>query len=100
MPAHHQKNVGPAESPIPDNAVVRRLIARIGALLRQPAESRDAVLRVGPLELDLIEHTAKRGDFAIDLRPREFRLPSLFGRHGVKLAKLARDQSAQALTQL
>jgi two-component system OmpR family response regulator len=29
---------------------------------------------VGPLELDLIERTAKRGDRIIDLRPREYRL--------------------------
>src|SRR5882672_6748851 len=50
------------------------LIARIEALLRRPAESRDTVLRVGPLELDLIERTAKRGDRTIDLLPREFRL--------------------------
>jgi DNA-binding response OmpR family regulator len=32
------------------------------------------VLRIGPLELDLIDRTAKRGDRQIDLRPREFRL--------------------------
>jgi two-component system OmpR family response regulator len=32
------------------------------------------VLRVGPLELDLIERTAKRRDRAIDVLPREFRL--------------------------
>src|SRR4030081_472397 len=50
------------------------LIARIEALFRRPAESRDTVLRVGPLELDLIERTAKRGDRVIDLLPREFRL--------------------------
>jgi two-component system OmpR family response regulator len=50
------------------------LIARIEALLRRPTESRDTVLRVGPLELDLIERTAKRGDRVIDLLPREFRL--------------------------
>ena len=42
--------------------------------LRRPADSRDTVLRVGPLELDLIERTAKRGDRVIDLLPREFRL--------------------------
>jgi two-component system OmpR family response regulator len=50
------------------------LIARIEALLRRPGESRETVLRVGPLELDLIERTAKRGERAIDLLPREFRL--------------------------
>ena len=50
------------------------LVARIEALLRRPAESRDTVLRVGPLELDLIERTATRGERAIELLPREFRL--------------------------
>jgi two-component system, OmpR family, response regulator len=50
------------------------LIARLEALLRRPVESRDMVLRVGSLELDLIERTAKRGDRTIDLLPREFRL--------------------------
>ena len=32
------------------------------------------VLRIGPLELDLIERTARRGDRLIALRPREFGL--------------------------
>jgi two-component system OmpR family response regulator len=50
------------------------LVARIEALLRRPAESRDTVVRVGPLELDLIERSARRGDRAFDLLPREFRL--------------------------
>jgi DNA-binding winged helix-turn-helix (wHTH) protein len=34
----------------------------------------ETVLRVGPLELDLLDRTAKRGGRQIDLRPREFRL--------------------------
>src|ERR1700681_1175650 len=38
------------------------------------AQPNETVLRVGPLELDLIDRTAKRGDRPIDLRPREFRL--------------------------
>src|ERR1700716_4677712 len=50
------------------------LVARVEALLRRPAESRETTLRVGPLELDLIERTAKRGERVIDLLPREFRL--------------------------
>ncbi len=50
------------------------LIARVEALLRRPADSRGTKLRVGPLELDLIARTAKRGDRSIDLLPREFRL--------------------------
>src|SRR6185295_11902094 len=50
------------------------LVARMEALLRRPAESRETSLRVGALEIDLIERTAKRGDRAIELLPREFRL--------------------------
>ena len=53
---------------------IGELIARIEALLRRPVENRDTVLRVGPLELDLLARTAKRGERAIDLLPREFRL--------------------------
>jgi DNA-binding winged helix-turn-helix (wHTH) protein len=34
----------------------------------------EAVLRVGPLQLDLLDRTANRGDRKIDLRPREFQL--------------------------
>src|SRR6202158_912920 len=36
--------------------------AGVEALLRRPAETRETTLRVGPLELDLIERTARRGD--------------------------------------
>jgi two-component system, OmpR family, response regulator len=50
------------------------LIARIEALLRRPTDNRETKLRVGPLELDLIERTAKRGERSIELLPREFRL--------------------------
>jgi two-component system, OmpR family, response regulator len=53
---------------------VVELVARLEALLRRPAEDRNIMLRVGPLELDLLARTAKRGDRAIDLLPREFRL--------------------------
>ena len=53
---------------------IAELAARIEALLRRPAESRDTVLRVGPLELDLLSRTAKRSDRPIELLPREFRL--------------------------
>jgi DNA-binding winged helix-turn-helix (wHTH) protein len=42
--------------------------------VRLPASPKETVLRVGPLELDLLDRTAKRGDRQIDLRPREFRL--------------------------
>jgi len=43
-------------------------------LVQLPALPNETVLRVGPLELDLLDRTAKRGDRQIDLRPREFQL--------------------------
>jgi DNA-binding winged helix-turn-helix (wHTH) protein len=42
--------------------------------LHQPAAIRETTLRVGPLELDLLQRTARRGDRPIQLLPREFRL--------------------------
>ena len=39
-----------------------------------PVSAKETVLRVGPLELDLLERTAKRGDRQLDLRPREYQL--------------------------
>src|ERR1700754_1136304 len=53
---------------------VVELVARIEALLRRPAETRETTLRVGALEVDLIERTARRGQREIELLPREFRL--------------------------
>ena len=56
------------------------LVARIEALLRRPNETRETFLRVGPLELDLIERIAHRNDRTIDLLPREFQLLQYFMR--------------------
>jgi hypothetical protein len=39
MSTYHQEHVGPADLPPPDNAAVLKLIARIEALLRRPADS-------------------------------------------------------------
>jgi len=50
------------------------LISSRDSLTRLPALPKETVLRVGPLELDLLDRTAKRGDRKIDLRPREFQL--------------------------
>ena len=46
----------------------------VGTLVQPQAQPRETMLRVGSLELDLIDRIAKRGDRPIDLRPREFRL--------------------------
>jgi DNA-binding winged helix-turn-helix (wHTH) protein len=50
------------------------LISSAEHLARLSTLPNDTVLRVGPLELDLLDRTAKRGDRQIDLRPREFQL--------------------------
>lgn len=57
----------------PANVVaVTVLLARVEELLRPPIESRETVLSVGPLQLDLLTRTVKRDEGTIDLRPREF----------------------------
>jgi DNA-binding response OmpR family regulator len=50
------------------------IIPRIEPCVRSPVEPRETVLRVGSLELDLIDRTARRDNRPIDLRPREFQL--------------------------
>src|ERR1700722_416223 len=50
------------------------LISNGESLIPPASPPNETVLRVGPLELDLIDRAAKRGDRRIDLRPREFRL--------------------------
>jgi two-component system OmpR family response regulator len=50
------------------------LAVRVAALLRRPSDSRETVLRVGPLELDLIDRVARRKQRVIELLPREFKL--------------------------
>lgn len=54
--------------------VLAELAARIEALLRRPTDSRETVLRVGTLELDLIASTGRRGVRDLDLLPRELKL--------------------------
>ena len=51
------------------------LQARVNALgRRSPASVAETVLRVADLEIDLLERSVTRGDRAIDLQPREFKL--------------------------
>jgi len=64
---------------------IDELLARIDVLLRRPIETRETILRVGSLELDLIKRTAKRGERAIDLLPREFRLLEYMMQHNDQL---------------
>jgi two-component system OmpR family response regulator len=48
--------------------------ARVEALLRRPLQTRETVIRAGPLTLDLVERTARRGTRPIELLPTEFKL--------------------------
>lgn len=57
------------------------LIARVDALARRSLEKRTTNLRVGSLEIDLLERTARRGERKIDLLPREFKILEYFMRH-------------------
>jgi two-component system OmpR family response regulator len=50
------------------------LAARVEALLRRPPATRDTILRVGALRLDLIDRQAMRHGRMIELLPREFKL--------------------------
>ena len=51
------------------------LLARVEALARRSATVvMDTILRVGDLEVDLLERIVRRGERAIDLLPREFKL--------------------------
>ena len=50
------------------------LAARIEALLRRPVDSRETVLHVGSLAIDLIAGTGRRGARDLELLPRELKL--------------------------
>jgi two-component system OmpR family response regulator len=55
-------------------------VARLEALLR-PAAQHETILRVGPLELDLLTRVVHRGHRELDLLPREFKLLEYMMRH-------------------
>jgi two-component system, OmpR family, response regulator len=53
---------------------IDELIARVEVLQRGMVDARASVLRVGPVVMDLIERTVRRGGRELDLLPREFKL--------------------------
>jgi len=58
------------------------LLARVEALLRRPAAEQAATrLTVGDLEMDLLARSVKRGERAIELQPREFKILEYLMRH-------------------
>ena len=59
---------------------LRELTARVEALSRRIPDTRATRLRAGPLEMDLVERTVRRGERRVDLLPREFKLLEYFMR--------------------
>ena len=62
-------------------------LARLEGLVQRQTEFRETVLQVGPLHLDLIERTARRGERTIALLPQEFRLLRYMMQHNGQLLK-------------
>jgi two-component system, OmpR family, response regulator len=79
----------PAGTNVGNIALVAELLARVEALLRRPADSRETVLIVGPLRLDLLTRTVTRGERTIRLLPREFTLLEFMMRHKDQLVTRA-----------
>lgn len=59
------------------------LTARLDVLLgrRRAAPTRETVLRVGDLQIDLLTRTVQRGAHHVDLLPREYRILEYMMRH-------------------
>ncbi len=64
----------PAETKLDDGHFIAEEIDIQSLLSNALGKAAETVLRVGPLELDLVDRTAKRGDRPINLLPREFQL--------------------------
>ena len=62
------------DAPSKHPLAIVELISTEEPLTEAPAPPSETVLRVGSLELDLLDRTARRDDRKIDLRPREFQL--------------------------
>jgi DNA-binding response OmpR family regulator len=60
-------------------------LARLEELVERQIELRETILQVGPLELDLIERSARRAERSIDLLPREFHLLKYMMQHSGQL---------------
>jgi len=70
---------------LPKPFSMTELSARVEALLRRLNGVRSTSLRVGDLEMDLIESTVYRGRTKIELRPREFDLLEYFLRRPARV---------------
>jgi len=70
------------DEPLAESVVQQlgELLASLEALLR-PVARHETILRVGPLELDLLTRVVHRGRRELELLPREFRLLEYMMRH-------------------
>ena len=64
----------PAETQFTDGQLITEDIDIQSLLSNALGRTFDTVLRVGSLELDLVDRTARRGDRPVNLLPREFQL--------------------------
>ena len=65
---------------------VRELIARVEALVRRSTATRATRLRVGLIEMDLVERSVSVGSAPVELVPREFKLLEYFMRRPNQIA--------------
>lgn len=65
---------------LPKPFALIELVARVDAVLRRPVDTRDTLLRFGPLEIDLLTRSASRSGRALDLQAREMDLLVYFVR--------------------
>jgi two-component system OmpR family response regulator len=63
---------------LPKPFALIELLARLDAVLRRPAETRETFLRLGPLEIDLLSRSAARSGRRLDLQARELDLLEYF----------------------
>jgi DNA-binding response OmpR family regulator len=71
----------------------RELLARVRALLRRDAFSKDPVLRVGDLEVDTVSHEVRRAGRTIDVTSKEYSILEYFVRNRNRV--LSRTQIAE-----
>lgn len=63
-----------ADDYLPKPFVLAELVARVRAIARRSNQSQPVQLRLGDLTIDTITRIVKRGERAIELTPREYRL--------------------------
>jgi DNA-binding response OmpR family regulator len=71
----------------------KELLARVRALLRREAPSRDPVLRAADIQMDTVTHDVRRADKPVELTSKEYAILELFMRNPNRV--LSRSQIAE-----